>query len=55
MYAIPLSAAAECLTDKDPSPSSNDLLRSMLINEGVSGSSQTYYELVRGGDLSAWG
>ena len=32
----------------------NDLLMSMLINEGVSGSLQSYYELVSDDDLSAW-
>ena len=36
-------------------PYNNDLLRSILINEGVSGSLQSYYELVRDIDLSAWG
>ena len=35
--------------------SNNDLLRPMLINEGVSESLQSYYELVHGNDLSDWG
>ena len=52
MYAIPLDVSEECLLDRWAYPSNNDLLRSMLINEGVSESLQSYYELVRGVDLS---
>ena len=47
MYATPLNVSEECLSDRWAYPSNNDLLRSMLINEGVSGSLQSYYELVR--------
>ena len=54
MYAIPLIASEECLLDGSAYPNNNDLLRSMLINECASGSLQSYYELVRGNDLSAW-
>ena len=36
-------------------PCNNDILRSMLINEGVSGSLHPYYELVQDNDLSATG
>ena len=33
MYAIPLSATEECLLDRGPYPSNNDLLMAMLIND----------------------
>ena len=36
MYAIPLDVSEECLLDRWTYPSNNDLLRPMLINEGVS-------------------
>ena len=55
MYAISLDVSEECLLDRWAYPSNNDLLRSMLINEGLPGSLQSYYELVRDNDLSAWG
>ena len=55
MYAIPLGVSEDCLLDRWDYPSNNDLLRSMLINEGVSESLQAYYELVHGDDLSACG
>ena len=38
---------------KESCPSNNDLPMSMLINEGASGSLQSYYELVRVDDLYA--
>ena len=53
MYASPLNVIEESLLGDVSRVSNNDLLRSMLINEGVSGSLQTYYELVRENDLSA--
>ena len=53
MYAIPLDVSVDCLLDRWNYTSNNDLLRSMLINEGVSESLQSYYELVRDSDLSA--
>ena len=52
-YAIPIDVSGGCLLDRWAYPSNNDLLRSMLINEGVSGSLQSYYELVQADDLSA--
>ena len=55
MYAIPLNATEECLLDRGSYPSNNDILRAMLINEGVSGSLQSYYELARDNDLSSRG
>ena len=59
MYAVPLRFTEECLSDRWSYPSNNDRLRSMLINECVSGSLQSYYELVRDDDLLAlcvwWG
>ena len=54
MYAIPLAVSGDCLLGRWAYPSSNDLLMSMLINEGVSESLQSYYELVRDNDLSDW-
>ena len=55
MYAIPQDVSGDCLSDRWAYPSNNDLLRSMSINEGVSESLQSYYELVHDNDLSAWG
>ena len=55
MYAALLDFCEECLSGRWNYQRSNDLLRSMLINEGVSGSLQPYYELVRDNDLSACG
>ena len=54
MYDIPLDVAEECLLDKAPYISNNDFLRSLLINEGVSESMISYYELSRDNDLLAW-
>ena len=53
MYEIALKVSEECLLDRWSYPSNIDLLRSMLINEGVSGSLQAYYELVHDNDLYA--
>ena len=55
MYAIPIAVSEECLLGRWAYPSSNDLLMSMLINEGVSESLQSYYELAHDNDLFAWG
>ena len=55
MYEIHLGFSGECLLDRWDYPSNNDLLRSMLISVCVSGSLESYYELVRGNDLSACG
>ena len=56
MYAMPLNAIEEreSLLGNVPIVSGNDLLRSVLINEGASGSLQSYYVLVRDNDLTAW-
>ena len=55
MYAIPPGVSEECLLDRWASPSNNDLLMSALINAGVSGSLQSYYEFVHDSDLTACG
>ena len=55
MYEIPMGFSGECLLNRWDYPSNSDLLMSMLINEGVYVSLQSYYELVRGNDLSARG
>ena len=49
-----VSGGGGCLLDRWGRPSNNDLLRSMLINEGVPGSLQAYYGLVRENDLTDW-
>ena len=54
MYATPLEVSGDCLLGRRPHPSNNDHLMSTLINEGMSGSIQSYYELVSDDDLSAW-
>ena len=55
IYEIPLNETEECLSDRGSYPSNNALLRAMLINDGVSESLQSYYELVRDNDLLARG
>ena len=55
MYAVSLNAISESPLGNVFRVSNNELLRSMLINEGVSGSLQSYYELARDSDLSSWG
>ena len=51
MYATPLEDSGDCLSGRRYYPSNNDLLRSILINEGAPGSLQSYYELARDNDL----
>ena len=53
MYAIPLDSTGECLLDEVSYPPNNDFLRSLLINEGCSEITVSYYELARYNDLLA--
>ena len=55
MYAIPLNVLEESLMANVFRLSDKDLLSSMSINEGVSGSLKSYYELVHRDGLLAWG
>ena len=53
IYAHSLHST-EDLLDEMPHPSSNDFLRSVLINEGASEAMAAYYDGVRESDLLAW-
>ena len=55
MYAVPLNVIAECVRRNAFRVPNKDLLRAMLINEGVSGSLQSYHELAQENGLSACG
>ena len=55
MYAIPLNVLAENLIGDAFRVSEMDLLTSMAINEGVSGSLKSHYGLVYHNDCLAWG
>ena len=54
-YAHSLNVLVGDLLDEVALPSNNDFLRSVLINEGVSGDLSSYYEAVHDSDLIKWG
>ena len=56
MYAHSLNVCAEDLLDEMSSPSNNDFLMGVLINEGVSENMGSCYEMAQDSDLiTCWG
>ena len=54
-YSHSLNVAEEDFLCKISYSSNNDCVMSVLINEGMSGNTTSYYERARDSDLPAWG